>query len=289
MNYSSGDNIRKTWFLLIGFFIFIIGIGYLAAFYFENDSILYMAVIFSVGMSFFSYWFSGSLVLKMSKAKEIKEGEKPELYRVVRNLCGAANVSIPKLYLIQEQQPNAFATGRDQKHAVVAVTQGLLERLSPTELEGVIGHELSHIKNKDMLLQTMVVTLVGFVSILSRMFIWGNLFGGRRNNQGGGPLAVITLVIAILAPITATLIHLAISRRREFLADASSAELTHRPADLASALEKISAHAFPMKTAQPATAHLYISNPFMGQSMFKLFMTHPPIADRVKALRAMQI
>jgi len=140
-----------------------------------------------------------------------------------------------------------------------------------------------------MLLQTMVVTLVGFVSILSRMFIWGNLFGGRRNNQGGGPLAVITLVIAILAPITATLIHLAISRRREFLADASSAELTHRPADLASALEKISAHAFPMKTAQPATAHLYISNPFMGQSMFKLFMTHPPIADRVKALRAMQI
>lgn len=284
MDYYSGDNVRKTWLLLAVFFIFIIGVGYFFAYYFQSNSILYFAVAFSILMSMVSYWFSGSIVLRMSKAKEIKEGEKPELFRIVRNLCGASNLPLPKLYLIPDLQPNAFATGRDASHAVVAVTQGLLDRLDNREVEGVLAHELSHIKNKDMLLQTMVVILVGFISILSRTFLWTSM-GNRRNNNGS--LGLIALIVAILAPISATLIQLAISRKREFLADASSARLTQNPEGLASALEKISGYPASLKTAQPATAHLYIANPLRGKDFLKIFMTHPPTEDRIKALRSL--
>lgn len=286
MNLFPDANIRKTGLLLLGFFIFVIGIGYLFSYLFGNSQILYFAVIFSVLMSFISYWHSDKIILKMAKAKEIKEEENPEIYRIVRNLCGAADLPLPKIYLIKESQPNAFATGRNRNHASVAFTQGLLDKLDKKEIEGVIGHELSHIKNKDMLLQTMIVILVGFIAILSRMFLWSTFFGGRRTS-GGGILSIIGLIVAILAPIAATFIRLAVSRRREFLADATSAKLTHNPGGLASALEKIAADRNPMRTSHEATAHLYISSPFRGRHIAKLFMTHPPTEERVKALRTM--
>ncbi|MDP3990967.1 MAG: M48 family metalloprotease [Candidatus Nealsonbacteria bacterium] len=275
----------KISFLLLGFFILVIGVGYLFSQLLGNVDILYFAVIFSVLMSFISYWFSDKIVLKIARAQEIKETEIPEIYKIVKNLCLKANLPLPKLYLIREQQPNAFATGRNKNHAAVALTQGLLTKLNSQELEGVISHELSHIQNKDMLLQTMVVVLVGFVAILSRMFLWGQIFGGRRS--GSGPLMILGLAAAILAPLAAMLIQLAISRKREFLADASAAHITLNPNSLASALEKISADKSPMKCAQQATAHLYISNPLKGHGLTKLFMTHPPTGDRVRALRTM--
>ncbi|PIS17173.1 MAG: zinc metalloprotease HtpX [Candidatus Nealsonbacteria bacterium CG09_land_8_20_14_0_10_42_14] len=278
----------KISFLLLGFFILVIGTGYLFSYVYGNSNILYFAVIFSVLMSSVSYWFSDKIILKMAKAREIKESENPEIYNILKNLCLKASLPLPKVYLIKEQQPNAFATGRNKNHAVVAVTEGLLAKLSRQELEGVIGHELSHIQNKDMLLQTMVVVLVGFISILSRWFLWGQIFGGRRNNQGGA-LAILGLAAAILAPLAAMLIQLAISRKREFLADASAAHLTLNPRGLALALEKIAADRNPMKTAQPATAHLYIVNPLKGGGIAKLFMTHPPVEERVKALGVLRI
>lgn len=288
MNSVSRSNIRKTWLLLIGFFIFVIGVGYLFSYLFGNSSILYFAVIFSVLMSFISYWYADKIVLKMAKAKEIKEAENPEIYQIVRNLCRKANLPLPKIYLIKELQPNAFATGRDKNHAVVAVTEGLLARLNRQELEGVISHELSHIRNKDMLLQTMVVVLVGFVAISSRMFLWSTIFGGRRNSRGG-LLAILGLVAAILAPIAAMLIQLAISRKREFLADASAAHLTNNAEGLVSALQKIAGDKNSIRTADRATAHLYISSPFRGRNMSKLFLTHPPLEERVAALRKIKI
>lgn len=287
MGVASSLNIRKTWLLLTGFFIFVIGIGYLFSYLFGSSQILYFAVIFSVLMSFISYWYSDKIVLKMAKAKPITRDTHPEIYQIVENLCQKTNLPLPKIYLIKESQPNAFATGRNKKHAVVAVTEGLLSKLDRQEIEGVIAHELSHIQNKDMLLQTMIVVLVGFIAILSRMFLWTTIFGGNRNR--GGLLAILGLVAAILAPIAAMLIQLAISRKREFLADTSAAHLTRRPEGLASALQKIASDRNPMRTADRATAHLYISSPFRGQNISKLFMTHPPMEERVKALRSLKV
>lgn len=284
---AAESNIRRTRLLLTSFFIFVIGIGYLFSYLFGSSQILYFAVIFSVVMSFISYWYSDKIVLAMSKAKPITKESHPEVYQITENLCQKANLPLPKIYLIKELQPNAFATGRNKNHAALALTEGLLAKLNREEIEGVIGHELSHIQNKDMLLQTMVVVLVGFVAILSRWFMYSTIFGGRRNREGGNILAILGMVAAILAPIAATLIQLAISRKREFLADTSSAHLTKNPEGLALALEKISSDRTPMKVAQEATAHLYISNPFRGNGIAKLFMTHPPVEERVKALHAL--
>jgi len=289
MNFSSSikSNTRKTWLLLLGFFVFVIGIGYLFSYLFGSSQILYFAVIFSILMSFISYWYSDKIVLKMAKAKLIDQKNYSKIYQIVKDLSERANLPLPKIYLIQEAQPNAFATGRDKDHAVVAVTEGLLSKLNREEIKGVIGHELSHIGNKDMLLSTMVVVLVGFVAILSRMFLWSTIFGGRRNQRGIS--AILGLVAAILAPIAAMLIQLAISRKREFLADASSASLTKNPEGLASALQKIASDKNSLKVADQATAHLYIANPFRGQNISKLFMSHPPVEERVKALREMRV
>lgn len=248
-------------------------------------------------MSFFSYWYSDKVVLAMTRAKPIEKKDNPELYRIVENLCITAGLPLPRIYIIEGAQPNAFATGRDAKHAVVAVTRGLLEKLEKTELEGVIAHELSHIGNRDMLLSTIVVVLVGIVTMLSDWFLrisfWG---GGRRDDSegsGGAILALLGIAAAIIAPIAAVVLQLAISRKREFLADATGALLTRYPEGLAAALEKISADPAPLKVASNSTAHLYIANPFRGrqsQNWFtKLFMTHPPIEERVKALRDLKI
>jgi len=233
--------------------------------------------------------------LAMSRARLIKKEDAPELYRIVENLCITAGLPLPRIFIIDEMAPNAFATGRDAKRAVVAVTRGILEKLDRSELEGVIAHELSHIGNKDMLLQTVVVVLVGLVALLSDWFLRWSFFGGRRRNsdndsgQLGAIMLIIGVILAILSPLIATLIQLAISRKREFLADASGALLTRYPEGLARALEKISQDQTPLRVANKATSHLFIANPFKGKKVSKLFMTHPPVEERTKALRGMEI
>ncbi|MBU2081884.1 M48 family metalloprotease [Patescibacteria group bacterium] len=290
-------NIRRTWLLFTVFLIVVIGIGWAFSRIYANPSLLYFAVIFSVLMNVIAYWYSDKIVLKMARAVPIEHNSAPELYHIVENLCITAGLPIPKIYLIREKQPNAFATGRDPKHAVVAVTEGLLEKLDRSELEGVLAHELSHVGNRDMLLSTVVVVLVGFISIVSDMFLrmtfWGGI--GRRDNRGGGQAGAIMMVagivLSILAPLAAVLIQLAISRKREFLADASGALLTRYPEGLASALQKISSDTTPMRVANNTTAHLWLDDPFKGQKkvswLRKLFMTHPPIEERIKLLRGM--
>jgi heat shock protein HtpX len=291
----ANKNTQKTLGLIAGFLIFVIGVGYVFSYVLESPDILIFAVVFSVLMSFGSYWFSDKLVLMLSRAKPVKPEENPTFYRAVNNLATKAGLPMPKLYIIEEMAPNAFATGRNAQHAVVAVTRGLLNRLDQAELEGVLAHELSHIKNKDMLLSTMIVTLVGLVALLSRFFMYRTFFGGfgqrddRNSGQLGAIMAMVALIMAILAPLIATIIRLAISRKREFLADASGAQLTGQPLALASALQKISADPTPLRTANNATAHLYITHPFKGKNISKLFMTHPPIEERIKALKELKL
>ena len=295
--YSQAEsNVRKTWILITGFLIFIIGLGWLFSYLLNNSIFLIIAVVLAFLQSFFSYWYSDKIVLGITHAQPVKKKDNPELYRIVENLCITAGLPLPKIYIINEAQPNAFATGRDEKHAVVAVTRGLLEKLEKPELEGVISHELSHIRNKDMLLQTVVVVLVGAVAILSNIFLRVSFWGGARRDSrdsGGGILLVLGILAAVLAPLAASLIKLAISRKREFLADASGALLTRYPEGLARALEKISQDQSPMRVANNSVAHLFISSPFKGKqsrSWFtKLFMTHPPVEERVRALRGMKV
>ena len=288
------SNIRKTLLFITLFLIFIIGLGWVFSRVFQNPVILIYAVIFSLLMNLASFWYSDKIVLVLAKAKPIEKQDNPELYRIVENLCITAGLPLPQIYILNEAQPNAFATGRNKNHAVLAVTRGLLEKLDKTELQGVISHELSHIGNKDMLLMAMVVVLVGFISIISDWFLRSMWFGGfkrresRDEGQAGSILALVGIALAILSPIVAILIQLAISRKREFLADASGALLTRYPEGLASALEKIAADKNPLTVASNATAHLYIANPFRGSKISSLFMTHPPLEERIKALRGMQ-
>jgi heat shock protein HtpX len=300
--YTQADsNQRKTWLLVSIFFVAIILIGYVFSYAMQDSAILYGAVIFSILSSFFSYWFSDKIVLMMSDAKEIDHDSNKELYHIVENLCITAGLPLPKIYIINDTAPNAFATGRDAQHAVVAVTVGLLQKLDKAELEGVIAHELSHIGNKDMLLATLVTVMVGIIVLLADWFRrWTFLGGGRKreSSREGGQfqaiILVVALVLSILAPLFAYLMQFAISRKREFLADADGALLTRYPDGLARALEKISADSEPLEVANRATAHLYISNPFKtdrsGVSWFtKLFMTHPPIEERIRALKGMEV
>ncbi|MDD4625456.1 MAG: M48 family metallopeptidase [Candidatus Pacebacteria bacterium] len=290
---QAASNVRRTWFLMALFLILIIGLGYVFSYLYDNYYILYIAVAVAFIQSFASYWFSDKIVLSMTGAKPVSEEENRELYHIVENLTIASGLPMPKIYIMEEAQPNAFATGRDEKHAVVAVTRGLLEKLEKVELEGVIAHELSHIKNKDILLSTVVVVLVGAIALLSDLFFrisfWG---GGGERKKGGALVLILGIAAAILAPLAATLIQLAISRKREFLADASGALMTRYPAGLANALQKIAGDASPMKSANNSTAHLFISSPFKGKKkniLSKLFMTHPPTEERIEALTNMRI
>lgn len=274
------------------FFVVIIALGYFISYYYNSPAILYVAVIFSLFMNIASYWWSDKIVLSMSGAKEAKHDEYEDLYHIVENLSITAGLPMPKVYIINDSSPNAFATGRNKDHAVVAVTTGLLQILNKTELEGVIAHELSHIGNKDILLSTVIVVLVGFVSILANMFMRGNFRGSRDNDKGGNILAIVGIIFVILSPIFAKLIQLAISRKREFLADADGILLTRYPEGLASALLKISQVGIPMQHANNATAHLFIANPFglpaqtggAGKKVAGLFSTHPPVEERIKSL-----
>ena len=291
------SNTRKAFLLITFFLIFIILLGWLFSYLLGSYVLLVLAVIFSVLMSFGSYWYSDKIVLRMTRAQSIEKNDNPELYRTVENLCITAGLPVPKIYILVEEQPNAFATGRDANHAVIVVTQGLLEKLEKTELEGVIAHELSHIGNKDMLLQTVIVVLAGIIALLSNWFLRisfrGGFTGDRRKGSVGLILLVLALISAILAPLAASLIRLAISRKREFLADAAGALLTRYPEGLARALEKISNDSSPLGVANPSTAHLFISSPFKGEAktswFTQLFMTHPSIEERIKALRDLKI
>lgn len=285
---QQSKNIQKTWLLVGVFLAIVMGIGYFLSTYYNDPSILIIAFVFSLVMNIASFWFSDKIALASARAVPADEKEYMELHRIVENLAITAGLPKPRLYIIPDMAPNAFATGRDKEHAAVAVTVGLLQILDRSELEGVIAHELSHIGNRDILLQSVVVVLVGFLSLLSHMFTRSLMFrgGGDDDRKGGGILAIVGIALLILSPIIAQLIQLAISRKREFLADASGALLTRYPEGLASALQKISSAGMVMKTANDATAHLYISNPFGSalNGLHKLFMTHPPVEERVAAL-----
>lgn len=288
------NNIWKTRFLMVGFFLLIILLGWIFSYVFDSVEILYIGVVISIFSSVGSYWFSDQLVLAMSNAQEIDPKEERELYRIVENLCISVGLPTPRIYIINEEQPNAFATGRDEKHAVVAVTKGLLTRLERSELEGVIAHELAHVKNKDILLQTIVVVMAGLISIASDFFLRSMFWGGSDNDRGKNPVILILGILAIvLAPIAATIIQLSISRKREFLADATGALITRYPDGLANALKKISEDSHEIEGVGTATAHLYIESPIKGEratSWFtKLFMTHPPVEERIAALKNMKI
>lgn len=292
------SNIRKTWFLITGFLVFVTALGWLFSYVFESSAILYIAVAFSLLMNLTSYWYSDKIVLAMTRAKAVKREENPELHRIIENLSITAGLPKPRVYIINEAQPNAFATGRNPQKAAIAVTSGLLERLDRSELEGVLAHELAHIGNRDILVSTVVVVLAGFIAVISDIFLRSMFWGvhGRRRDSGrqlGAYLMVLAIIAAILAPIAATLIRLAVSRKREFLADATGALITRYPEGLASALEKISSSAQPMRVASNANAHLWIDAPIKGRQstswLTKLFMTHPPVEARVKALKGMKI
>lgn len=289
-------NIRKTWVLMAAFLIVVIAIGYGFSWYYNDQSILYIAVVIAVLTNIGSYWWSDKLVVAMTGATPADPVRYRDLHNIVENLALTAGLPKPKVYVVEDPAPNAFATGRDPEHAVVCVTSGILPLLTKVELEGVIAHELSHVGNRDMLVSTMAVVLAGFIAILSDIFLRMTMYGGRGrddNGRAGGILLIAGIVLAILAPIGATLIQLAISRKREFLADASGALLTRYPEGLATALEKISKYGRPMIKANTATSHLFIADPFgpggsLSEKISNLFQTHPPVSARIAALRDME-
>ncbi|MFH1172947.1 MAG: zinc metalloprotease HtpX [bacterium] len=287
------SNKRRTILLLFLFIAFIVLLGWLFGEYTGDRYFgLTIAIIFSLAMALFGYFKGDKLALITAGAKQIKKEDNPYIYRLVENLAITAGLPTPKVYIIQDPAPNAFATGRDPNHASIAVTTGLVEKLENEELEGVLAHELSHIKNYDIRLMMIVIICVGIIALLADWMIRINFYGGRRkesnnNGQAGAIIMVVGIILALLSPLFAKLIQLAISRRREFLADASGVLLTRYPEGLAKALEKINLYKQPLQHANQATAHLYIANPFGGtkKSFAKYFSTHPPIEDRIKALR----
>ena len=288
-------NILKTWLYLTGMSLFVVAVGWGISYYTGSYFFFWFALAVSIISSFYSYFYSDKLVLRMSNAKKIEKQDYPEYVRIVENLTIAEGMPMPDLYILQEDQPNAFATGRNPENSVIAVTEGLLRIMDRTELEAVLAHELSHIKNRDILLQTVVVVLAATVAFLSRIFVRSTMFGRRSNNKGGAITLVVALLAAILAPLVATVIKLAVSRNREYLADSSAALITRHPQALAEALQKIKNYPTSLQTASDATAHLYIINPFRedddkGQKwIHKLFSTHPPIEDRIAKIRGIDV
>jgi len=289
-------NRRKTILLMIGFSIFIIAIAYVLVFalgYEGPGALGFVGIVLIISgfINFGSYYWSDKLVLGMTGAKPIVKKDNPDLYRIIENLTIASGTPMPKIYVMKDSAPNAFATGRDPKHAAIAFSTGLLSRLEKLELEGVAAHELAHVRNYDTRLMSIVVILVGTVALLADIFFRSLWFGGGRSRRSGGSLIlVLGVVVAILAPIAAQLIKFSVSRRREFLADSSGALLTRNPESLASALLKISSDSTPARHASAANAHMFIISPFKGKQakswLVSLFQTHPPMEERVKALRS---
>lgn len=293
------SNKWRTVAIITGFVFFIVIIGYVFSRALDVAWLFPFAIIVAIIQSFSSYWWSDKIALAISGAKEVQKADAPELYRLVENLAITAGLPVPKVYIIEDAAPNAFATGRDPQHAALAVTTGLLSKLDKSELEGVVAHEFSHIGNYDIRLSAVIVVLVGFVALISDWFLRFNLFGGDDDNRDSGQLgvvlAIVGIVLAILSPLIASIIQLAISRKREFLADADGALLTRNPNGLASALEKISSDKVISKRANKATAHLYIANPLKDENgrskglFSNLFNTHPDPAERIKRLREMAL
>ncbi len=279
---------------MTGFLVMVIAVGYAASWYLNSSFILYVAVAFALIMNFVSYWYSDKIVLRMTNAKRIEKQDHPELWNIVENLAITTGLPMPKVYIVNDPAPNAFATGRNPEHAVVAATSGLLQVLDRNELEGVMAHEMAHVGNRDMLVMTVAVVLAGFIAILADFFMRAMLFGDNRDK---GPLVLVFAIAGIiLAPLAAKLIQFAVSRRREYLADATAALMTRYPEGLASALEKISGYRAPMRTASHATAHLFISDPFgkssvqgLGAKINTMFATHPPAAERIRRLRELSV
>jgi heat shock protein HtpX len=279
------ENRIKTVLLLAGMTVFLIVIGKLLG----GRTGMYLAFILALGMNFFSYWFSDKMVLKMYGAQEVTPADAPQLHQIVDELAREAGIPKPKVYIIPDDSPNAFATGRNPEHAVVAATEGIIRLLTPVELKGVLAHEIGHVRNRDILISTIAATMAGAIMILADMARFGAMFGmGSRDNEEG-PGIVGVLVMSIIAPIAAMLIQMAISRSREYLADETGAYLSHNPESLARSLEKLSmgVQQVPMN-ASPATAHMFIVNPLTGSTLMNLFSTHPPIEERVARLRAMR-
>ncbi len=289
------SNILKTWIYLTLMSLFVVAVGWGISYYTGSYIFLWVGLIVSIFSSFYSYFYSDKLVLRMSKAKKAKREDYAEYYRIVENLTISEGMLMPELFILKESQPNAFATGRNPENSVIAVTEGLLRVMDRSELEAVLAHELSHIKNRDVLLSTVVVVLAATVALMSRIFLRSTMFGRRGRGKGGLITLIFALVVALLAPLIATVIKLAVSRKREYLADSSAALMTRHPQALADALEKIKSYPKSMKAASDATAHLYIMNPFRedddeGQKwIHKLFATHPPLEERIQKLKEVDI
>lgn len=280
------SNKRKTYLLMFIFLLVIGGLGWLASAYFGNPNITIVAIVASLAYVVIQYFAASRLALAMNGAKEIEKKDNPRFYRIVENLAITAGLPMPKVYIIDDPAPNAFATGRDPDHAVVAATTGLLELMNDTELEGVMAHELSHVQNYDIRVMMLVVGLVGVIGFIADMLMYALWFNGSSENRNSPILIVAMIAAAILAPVVAMLVQMAVSRRREYLADSSGVLITRYPEGLASALEKLRDHARPMKRQNTATAHLFLANPLSGKSLNRLFSTHPPLEDRVQKLRA---
>jgi len=278
-------NTLKTTFLLTCLTLLLVAMGSAIG----GQSGMVIAFLIAGGMNFFSYWYSDKIVLKMYKAREVSETENPAFYGLVRRLALQANMPMPKVYIIPSEGPNAFATGRNPQNAAVAATEGLLRLLSEEELEGVMAHELAHVQNRDTLISTIAATFAGAIAMLGNMLQWAAIFGGGRSEdeEGGGMLG--GLALAFIAPMAAMLIQMAVSRSREYLADAAGARICGKPLALAEALRKLQmgAQAVPMPEATPATSHMFIVNPLTGASMLKLFSTHPPMEERIARLEAL--
>lgn len=288
------SNKRKSFFLLVIVIAFVLGIvGLYSYSAYQDFSLVILAAILAIPSSLIGYFTGDKIALAANRAESVSKEQAPELHRIIENLSITAGVPTPRIYIIQSPALNAFATGRDPKHASIAVTTGLIETLERTELEGVLAHELSHVRNYDIRFSMIVAIFIGFIVILSDIVTRSMFFGGSRhrsdrenNNQAGALLAVVSVVLIVISPIIAKIIQLAVSRQREYLADSSGALLTRYPEGLARALEKIS-HGQPLATASNATAHLFIANPFSSKKIMNLFSTHPPIEERIKRLRSL--
>jgi heat shock protein HtpX len=278
-------NNLKTMILMVTLTLMLVFIGGLIS----GKTGMTFALIMAIGMNFITYWFSDRIILRMYGAQKISEAEAPALYGTVRRLAAKAELPMPKVYIMNEDQPNAFATGRNPEHGVIAVTTGIMKILSQEELEGVIAHELAHIKHRDILVSTVAAAIAGAISYLAQMAQWSMLLGGRRENEEGGNSPVAALAMMIVGPIAAMVVQMAISRSREYGADAGGASISGNPMHLAHALRKLqtASQQIPME-ANPATSHLFIVSPLSGKSMLKLFSTHPPMEERIARLESMK-
>lgn len=280
-------NKRRTWVLMLGFLVLLWGMAYVISKAMGSPGLLFYIGIFSLGYAIFSYFAGSKMALAINGAKQIAKKDDPRLWRTVENLAITEGLPMPKVYIMEDPALNAFATGRNPDHGVVAATTGLLNTLDDSELEGVMAHELGHIKNLDIRVNTLAFALVGIISLIADFFLRISIFGGRGRNNS--QLAVLALFAAIIAPIAASLLQLAISRRREYLADATGSLTTRYPEGLARALEKIAAHGSTLRRQNTSTAHMFIESPLSGRRLLNLFSTHPPVEKRIKILREMKL